>query len=589
MTPHFLFYNCRQGSAATNNQEMENFKFYFLSAVFIIVAMQSCTVNEDAGFDISFPCNASDSILCNAGQTLSIEYTLVNAGDNAVVKCTADNGWAAEVSSETNTSGKIAVTVPDPFVEGQIQVFAYRNDGKTVMKTLSFYEQILEFSSDEYTVPHTGGPVILELTANVPEYEITVDEAGSSWLSIDEKTKTAVNTKNIYLTAKENPGVDDRSATVSVTYGNLTVTTSVLQTASPDAVIKFSDELVLSTLLKETNVDTDGNGLITRKEAASLTSIINIFKGLPITSFEEFQYFTSITSLIGREFYMCSELKSIILPESITEIRGFSGGTFQGCEKLEYIKLPSSLESITQASPFDQCYSLTSLYIPDNVSVFNSTSFIDLYSLESIHLPKDATVEYYPLFENCHALTSSDSIVNLASVVLQGRGIAFHNCDGLREISLPDGADAPWYIEDCDNLRRIRIGQVKDSVFHPTKFDLNAPVTIYCYNPVPVNLPLGCWCDRSDYELILKQSDYCDRYNLTNIWWNWECPTETLDFAFVDPFNSYCDEDQFLGNSSGQIYRNKMITAIYVPAESVDLYKEKWAWYKDIIHPLFEN
>lgn len=89
------------------------------------------------------------------------------------------------------------------------------------------------------------------------------------------------------------------------------------------------------------NFDTDGDGVVSIEEAAAVTDIGTIFQdNTEITSFDEFKYFTGVTSISGN-FYRCTNLTSITLPDSITSIDSWSGN-FYGT-KIEELTLPPNL------------------------------------------------------------------------------------------------------------------------------------------------------------------------------------------------------------------------------------------------------
>ena len=100
--------------------------------------------------------------------------------------------------------------------------------------------------------------------------------------------------------------------------------------------------------------DTDGDGYLSYNEAAAVTNLDYAFQYWGITSFDELQYFTGLTSLNDYEFYDCESLTSITLPENITYIGYYA---------------------------FGYCYSLSSIY---ELSVMppelNWCAFCDIYS-----------------------------------------------------------------------------------------------------------------------------------------------------------------------------------------------------------------
>ena len=80
-----------------------------------------------------------------------------------------------------------------------------------------------------------------------------------------------------------------------------------------------------------TNWDTDGDSYLSYQEAKAVTTIGSVFKDKPITSFNEFQFFTSVTNIDDFAFSGCSNMTSISIPNSVYNIGDFA---FYGCSSL---------------------------------------------------------------------------------------------------------------------------------------------------------------------------------------------------------------------------------------------------------------
>lgn len=120
--------------------------------------------------------------------------------------------------------------------------------------------------------------------------------------------------------------------------------------------IDFADAAVKTICVNRW--DTDNDGELSYTEAAAVTSIpYSAFAGnTTITTFDEFQYFTSVTSLgydsdydEGMDyygtFYNCTSLTSITLPPTLKTI---SYACFRGCIGLTEITIPASVTTIQQ-------------------------------------------------------------------------------------------------------------------------------------------------------------------------------------------------------------------------------------------------
>ena len=127
--------------------------------------------------------------------------------------------------------------------------------------------------------------------------------------------------------------------------------------------ITFADANVKALCVA--NWDTDGDGELSKTEAAAVTSIGTVFKrNTNITSFNELQYFTGLTSIWET--------------------------AFTGCTNLKYITIPSNVKTIG-VSAFDTCTSLNNLIIPNSVTTISSSAFWSCTSLSSITIPSSVT------------------------------------------------------------------------------------------------------------------------------------------------------------------------------------------------------
>ena len=89
-----------------------------------------------------------------------------------------------------------------------------------------------------------------------------------------------------------------------------------------------------------------------------------------------------VTKLGTDCFYLCSELESVILPDSITE---FGTDSFKFCQELTKINIPASL-SVIKSGAFCACTSLSSFVIPQAVTRIESDTFAST-NLSSITIP----------------------------------------------------------------------------------------------------------------------------------------------------------------------------------------------------------
>ncbi len=185
-------------------------------------------------------------------------------------------------------------------------------------------------------------------------------------------------------------------------------------------------------------------------------------------------------------FAGCTSLKSVVIPNGVTEI---GGSAFKGCINLESVTIPDSVTSI-YISAFEGCEKLDSVTLPDSVTYLDWSVFEDCTSLKSITLPSGITSISFDLFKGCTSLESiiiPDGVVRIGdsafwdctslksinipdSVTTIAFG-AFSGCTALTTITIPDGVTIieSWAFWDCTSLKSITIPrsvtQIEGSAF----------------------------------------------------------------------------------------------------------------------------
>ena len=128
-------------------------------------------------------------------------------------------------------------------------------------------------------------------------------------------------------------------------------------------------------------------------------------------------------------FYNCYSLTSITIPNSVTSIGDFA---FYNCPNLTSIVIPNSVTNIG-CYAFCWCHSLTSITIPNSVTSIEYGAFAHCSGLTSITIPSSVTSIGHGAFQCCTSLTS---IIIPNSVTSIGYG-AFYKCG----INLPKRYD----------------------------------------------------------------------------------------------------------------------------------------------------
>ena len=191
------------------------------------------------------------------------------------------------------------------------------------------------------------------------------------------------------------------------------------------------------------------------------------------TSFDEFKYFTSITT-IKDNLFSASRLKSITLPSGLKSI---DYGAFRNCSSLTSVTIPSGVMSIG-SSAFNGCSSLISIIIPESVTSIGTNVFEDCSSLKSVTIPSGVTRIENSTFDGCSSLTSiiipenvtrigdyafkdCSSLISITipeSVTIIGSG-AFNGCSSLTSITIPKNITkiGDWTFSGCSSLTAITI------------------------------------------------------------------------------------------------------------------------------------
>lgn len=123
--------------------------------------------------------------------------------------------------------------------------------------------------------------------------------------------------------------------------------------------------------------------IVTYDEAAAVTDAkfksgsYGIFRNCKMETFEEFEYFTGLTTLPVHSFSSCSKLKIIRLPANIKKIELYAFSEQSGSQgaAIETLYLNENLESVYHNS-FKNCKNLKKIYITD-LEKFASISFLN--------------------------------------------------------------------------------------------------------------------------------------------------------------------------------------------------------------------
>ncbi len=284
-------------------------------------------------------------------------------------------------------------------------------------------------SIGEYAFDGCSGLSSITIPNSVTSIGYQAFDGCSSLTSVTVEMKTPLSIGSYTFTNRTNATLyvpaNCKAAYEAADYWNEFKEIVELESLSP--AITFADANVKTLCVQKW--DKNGDGELSEAEAAAVTDLGVVFRGnTTITSFNELQYFTGLTSIRDYAFSSCYGLTTVTIPNSVTSI-GVSA--FSNCG-LTSLTIPKSVTSIgTQA--FMEC-GLTSVTIPNSVTSIGYGAFRDCSRLTSVTIPNSVTFIGDGAFSGCSGLTSVTIPNSVTSIV----GSTFENCSGLTSVSIPN-------------------------------------------------------------------------------------------------------------------------------------------------------
>lgn len=329
----------------------------------------------------------------------------------------------------------------------------------------------------------------------------------------------------------------------------------------------------------------------------------------------------SVTKIDANAFYYCANLASITIPNSVISI---GARAFEGCSSLTEITIPNSVIIIGNYT-FRGCRGLKSLTIPKSVIRIGYQIIAWCSNIQSISVEQGNPK--YDSRDNCNAIieTSTNALIAGCQNTIISNTIniigpaAFYYCEGLRNVVLPKSVKSieTEAFEGCSSLATISIPNgvknigssafasclVLDSVTIPGSVielgggifsgdsslssvvigrgvkSVQGYMFMGCPNLRTVALPIsitqiannafdGCsglsTITIPQYVTSVEISAFCDCSALTSVTCYAIEPPEIHDYAFY----------------------GVPTIPLYVPAESVEKYKQADCWKDFIVLPL---
>lgn len=262
--------------------------------------------------------------------------------------------------------------------------------------------------------------------------------------------------------------------------------------------------------------DTNGDLEVDTDEAAAVTSIGTEFQDRAnITSFEELEYFTSVTRIAESAFSDCTNLSSIKLPKGLMTI---GSGAFMRCSSLASITIPSTVASIGNM-PFAGCNSLSSIIVDDDNNVFDSredcnaiiqtnTNTLRVGCKQTTYPESVSAIGNYA-FAGCTGLTT----LNLPNSVTSIGTSAYNKCSNLTSIVMPKSVTniGSGAFSGCDKLENIVVDS--ENLVYDSRDNCNAII-----NTADNTLIAGCKVTQIPNSItIIGESAFLSCSGLTSI------------------------------------------------------------------------
>ena len=192
-----------------------------------------------------------------------------------------------------------------------------------------------------------------------------------------------------------------------------------------------------------------------------------------IINYEGINY--NVTSIGDNAFGSCSELYSIIIPNSITDIGNYA---FSGCSNLSSVELSNGLKTIG-VEAFKNCESLVSLIVPESVESIKGMAFYGCNHLKYILLSSSMTEIEFGLFYMCTSLKA----ISIPNGVTFLKDNIFGYCESLTEITFPNSVELLWHdvASNCPHLKTIIIGAGIQTIQTNSFANCDELTDVYCF------------------------------------------------------------------------------------------------------------
>lgn len=176
-----------------------------------------------------------------------------------------------------------------------------------------------------------------------------------------------------------------------------------------------------------------------------------------------------VTYIGKNAFYFASNMRSAVLPDSVTEIADHA---FYNCISLQDINIPSTVKSIGE-SGFGYCDGLTNIVLPEGLTEISPYLFVDCDGLTSFTIPSTVTTLGEGAFAYCNKLENVYFPTSVKKIGLY----AFARLEEVTTLHVPYGS----YAEKYANSNRMKCVVNDAGVVKGISLTLNGSLGVRIY------------------------------------------------------------------------------------------------------------
>lgn len=187
----------------------------------------------------------------------------------------------------------------------------------------------------------------------------------------------------------------------------------------------------------------------------------------------------TVTAIGDEAFHECRDITDLTVPETITEIGDYA---FSYCVSLKEMHIPASVKSIGKGL-FQDCWSLSGIDIPEGLTEIPDGMYHACDKLEKITIPASITKIGMSAFGNCVGLKE----IIFPETLKEIDDLAFINCRRLQAVTLPSSLVklGSMVFSDDESIESLSLPASLDSIGIGAFYNCRSLKTIYSWAPNP--------------------------------------------------------------------------------------------------------